>query len=303
MKIDRLIGIITILLQHGKVTAPYLAERFEVSRRTINRDIEDICKAGIPVVTMQGSSGGISIADGYRIDQTLFTKEELRAVLVGLKGLDSVAQDHKYQNIIDKFFPEQKNSYETDHILIDLSSHYKQSLAPKISDLQRAIEDLWAVTFTYYNHTGERQVQMNPYLVVFRWSNWYVFGYDLEKETFRLFKLNRLCDLRLTEQHFQMQEIPEEKLEFDKWFHDEIKAVISFDESVKYRLIEEYGTDCYTVLPNQKLRFEFSFTDAEYLMEWVLRFGDKAELLEPEDLRMEIYKRLEHTICQYKHDI
>lgn len=78
MKIDRLIGIITILLQNEKVTAPYLAEKFEVSRRTINRDIEDICKAGIPVVTLQGSKGGISIADGYKIDKTVFTDAELR---------------------------------------------------------------------------------------------------------------------------------------------------------------------------------------------------------------------------------
>ena len=69
MKIDRLIGIITILLQRDKITAPELAERFEVSRRTINRDIEDICKAGIPVITTQGNGGGISIIDNYKIDK------------------------------------------------------------------------------------------------------------------------------------------------------------------------------------------------------------------------------------------
>ena len=82
MKIDRLIGIITILLQQDKVTAPELAERFEVSRRTINRDIEDICKAGIPLVTTQGHGGGISIADGYKIDKSLLSREELEAILV-----------------------------------------------------------------------------------------------------------------------------------------------------------------------------------------------------------------------------
>ena len=71
MKIDRLIGILSILLQREKVTAPYLAEKFEVSRRTINRDIEDICKAGIPLVTSRGPGGGISIMEGYRMDRTL----------------------------------------------------------------------------------------------------------------------------------------------------------------------------------------------------------------------------------------
>ena len=91
MKIDRLIGIITILLQKDKVTAPELARRFEVSRRTINRDIEDICKAGIPIVTTQGNGGGISISDSYKIDKTLFTHDELQAVFSGLQGIDSVS--------------------------------------------------------------------------------------------------------------------------------------------------------------------------------------------------------------------
>lgn len=89
MKIDRLIGIITILLQNDKTTAPELAKRFEVSRRTINRDIEDICKAGIPVVATQGYGGGLSIADGYKLDKSLLTKDELQAVLAGLKGMES----------------------------------------------------------------------------------------------------------------------------------------------------------------------------------------------------------------------
>ena len=89
MKIDRLIGILSILLQQEKVTAPYLADKFEVSRRTINRDIEDICKAGTPVVTSQGQNGGISIMDGYRMDKTLLTSSDMQAILAGLKSLEN----------------------------------------------------------------------------------------------------------------------------------------------------------------------------------------------------------------------
>ena len=92
MKIYRLIGIITILQQQKTVTAPYLAEKFEVSRRTISRDIEDICRAGIPLVTTQGAGGGISIMEGFRLDTTVFTKQELAAILTGLKSLDSVSR-------------------------------------------------------------------------------------------------------------------------------------------------------------------------------------------------------------------
>ena len=73
MKIDRLIGILSILLQEEKTTAPELAKRFEVSRRTINRDIEDLCKAGIPIRTMQGTGGGIFIDEAYTIDKSIVT--------------------------------------------------------------------------------------------------------------------------------------------------------------------------------------------------------------------------------------
>ena len=91
MKTDRLIGIITTIQQKGTVTAPYLAEKFGVSRRTINRDIEDICKAGIPLVTTQGPNGGISIMEGYRIDRTVLTSSEMQSILTGLRSLDSVS--------------------------------------------------------------------------------------------------------------------------------------------------------------------------------------------------------------------
>ena len=299
MKIDRLIGIITVLLQQEKATAPYLAERFEVSKRTINRDIEDICKAGIPIVTTQGTNGGIAIAEGYKIDKTLFTKEELRAVLVGLGGLDSIAQDKKYQNIIGKFSADKSGIYASSHIMIDLSSHYKNSLAPKISDLRQAIEDTRLIEFVYYSSVGERQVTVEPYRVVFRWSSWYLLGWDCGKAEFRLFKLNRLWELRLTSHTFEPRDIPKDKLAFDGCFTNEIVAVVLFDAGVKYRLVEEYGPDCYSTLPDGKLRFEFRFTNSEYLLEWVLGFGNRAQLVEPRELRVELASRLQNSLKLY----
>ncbi len=86
MKIDRMIGILSILLQQEKVTAPYLAEKFEVSRRTINRDIEALCMAGIPLVTESGQNGGVSIMEGYKIDRALFTTQDMQAILAGLRS-------------------------------------------------------------------------------------------------------------------------------------------------------------------------------------------------------------------------
>ena len=122
MKIDRLIGILSILLQREKVTAPYLAEKFEVSRRTINRDIEDICKAGIPLVTSRGPGGGISIMEGYRMDRTLITSGEMEAILVGLRSLDSVSGSARYRLLMDKLAPGKQDMISSS-ILINLSSN------------------------------------------------------------------------------------------------------------------------------------------------------------------------------------
>ena len=299
MKIDRLIGIITILLQKEKVTAPYLAEKFEVSRRTINRDIEDICKAGIPIVTTQGVNGGISIAEGYKIDKTVFTGEELKAIFAGLKSLNSIAQDRKYQNIIEKFSADDKGLIIDNHILIDLSSHYKSTLAPKIAEIRQAIEDSCEIEFIYYSNRGEQRVSIEPYLVVFQWSNWYLLGYREEKDEFRLFKLNRLWELQCTDRQFIPREIPDEKLDFSTYFTDEIHAVVLFDESEKYKLIEEYGRDCIKTLEDGRLKFEFQFTNSDYLQEWVLSFGEKAELLEPKALREELKTRLQKSLDKY----
>ena len=90
MKLERLIGILAILLQKDTVTAPYLAEHFEVSRRTINRDVEELCRAGIPIYTRQGQGGGISIMEDYKIERTLLTGREMQDILAGLRSLDSV---------------------------------------------------------------------------------------------------------------------------------------------------------------------------------------------------------------------
>ena len=102
MKIDRLIGILSILLQKDVVTAPYLAERFEVSRRTINRDIDDLCQAGIPIMTRQGMNGGISIMKDYKMERTLLTNAEMQDILAGLRSLDSINGTNRYGQLMEK---------------------------------------------------------------------------------------------------------------------------------------------------------------------------------------------------------
>ena len=142
MKIDRLLGILSILLQKEMITAPELAEHFEVSRRTIDRDIETLCKAGIPILTMQGSGGGISIMNGYRMDRTLLTSRDMQMILAGLRSLDSVSGSRYYGQLMEKIQAGLSELISSkDSILIDLSSWDKTSLAPKIATMQDAIEN------------------------------------------------------------------------------------------------------------------------------------------------------------------
>ena len=140
MKIDRLIGILSVLLQKETVTAPELAELFEVSRRTINRDIETLCYAGIPIRTKQGVGGGIYIARGYRMDRTVLTSKDMQNILAGLRSLDSISGSSYYGQLMEKL---QTGSSEVisgkESMLIDLSSWYKESLAPKIELIPAAI--------------------------------------------------------------------------------------------------------------------------------------------------------------------
>lgn len=196
MKMDRLIGILSILLQREQVTAPELAEQFEVSRRTIQRDIEALGRAGIPIATAQGAGGGISIMEGYRVDRTVLTAPEMQAILAGLRSLDSVSGTRRYAQLMEKLSAGNSALVSSGaHMLIDLSSWYKSSLAPKIEAIQTAIQQHQLVQFTYDAPKGTSTRRVEPYYLVFRWSAWYLWGWCLARQDFRLFKLNRMTGL------------------------------------------------------------------------------------------------------------
>lgn len=221
MKLERMIGILAILLQHEKVTAPYLAETFEVSRRTIQRDIEALCMAG-----------------------------------------DA-------------------------HILIDLSSWYKSSLAPKIELLHEAIQSGRTVTFAYFAPGGETKRTVEPYDLIFQWTSWYLWGFCSSREEFRLFKLGRMTDVRLGEA-FQKRAAPLPDFSPQRVFPDayQIKAVIW--PQYKWRLIEDFGPESFTTQADGTLLFSFGFADKTSAIGWIVSFGDGAELLEPVEFRKDI---------------
>lgn len=283
MKIDRLIGIITTLQQKKIVTAPYLAEKFEVSRRTINRDIEDICKAGIPIVTTRGANGGISIMEDFSLDTTVFTEQELTAIFTGLKSLDSVSRSASAEKLAQKIGGSKAGKL-SDHMVIDLSSFYKDDLVFKIEQIKFAIRKTRCITFHYCYNKGEADKLIEPYLIVFKWSDWYVFGFCKERQDFRMYKLRRLWNLTVTDDIFNMKEIPEEKMQFGSHMTDDYIIPAVYDLSVKYRLVEEYGHTCFTEQEDGKLYTEWGFTSPKDAMEWFLSFGNKVKVLAPPEM-------------------
>lgn len=293
MKTDRQIGILSILLQRDSVTAPYLSEQFEVSRRTINRDIEDLCKAGIPVVTKQGANGGISILENYKIDKTLLTREEMQDILAGLRSLDSVNGTNRYGQLMEKLSVGSSDfMVGNQSILIDLSSWYKPSLAPKIELIRSAIEKNAELEFTYYSPRGESVRCIEPYYLIFRWSSWYVWGWCKTREDYRLFKLNRMDQPHLSEKIFSKRQAPLPDLGDERIFPGGISVKALFQPECKWRLVEEFGTGSFQEQEDGRLLFQADYTDRENLITWLLSFRDKAELLEPEEIREELRRSI-----------
>ena len=303
MKIDRLIGILSVLLQEEKTTAPELAERVEVSKRTINRDIEDLCRAGIPIRTTQGSGGGISIMDGYRMDRTILTSKDMQMILVGLRSLDSVSGSSYYGQLMEKIQAGSSAFVSgRDSILIDLSSWYRESLAPKIEIIQDAIGDRHLLKFRYYAPTGESERMVEPYYLVFRWSSWYLWGWCRDRKDLRLFKLNRMDKVRKTEKSFECREVVMPDLSNEKIFPGGVKVKALFSPDVKWRLVEEFGPKCFAENDDGRLLFTADYTDVENLVTWIMTFGDKAEVLEPKEAREKIARMARNMATIYKED-
>lgn len=301
MKIERLIGILSILLQKKTVTAPELADYFEVSRRTINRDIDALCRAGIPIYTKQGQGGGISIIDEYKIDKTLLTNAEMKDILAGLRSLDSINGTNRYGQLMEKISVGSSNLMQGDQsILIDLSSWYKNSLAPKIEMIRHAIDTCRELKFTYFAPKGESKRVVEPYFLIFRWSSWYVWSWCKCSQDYRLFKLNRMEEVSLGTQEFCKREIALPNLSNERIFPGEIAVKALFEPECKWRLVEEFGIQSFEVLADGRLLFQADYTNKENLITWLMSFSDKVELLEPKEMRKEMLKRIDNIRKKYK---
>ena len=218
------------------------------------------------------------------MDKALLTRGELQAVLAGLGGVDSVSKTASARALAEKLSPKGSPAAEVLHI--DLASHYRDSLTQKIGEIKGAIENSVCIAFCYYAEKGESRRRVEPYRLVYQWADWYVLGFCLQRQAFRLFKLNRLWDLSVLNTPFQPRPVPAEELEFNRYFAApavRLKALFAPGET--YRLIEEYGPDCFTRCADGALLLERDFASYEAMRAWVFSFGTRVQVLAPEELR------------------
>ena len=230
----------------------------------------------------------------------MLTAPEMQAILAGLRSLDSVSGTRRYAQLMEKLSAGTGGLIPGGaHMLIDLSSWYKTSLPPKIELIQGAIEQHRAIRFAYFSPKGESVRTVEPFYLVFHWSTWYVWGWCRMRKDFRMFKLNRITDLA-TGESFAPRSTPLPNLEPERIFPAKYQVTVLFDPTCRWRLVEEYGADRFTVEPDGRLRFTGGFPDADSVLSWVLTFGDKAELLEPQDLREQLWKLTETLSNRYR---
>lgn len=301
MAIDRLIGILTVLLREERVTAGDLAERFEVSQRTIARDVDRLCQAGIPLRTTRGAGGGISIMEGYAVGRTMLTNADRAAILAGLRSLDSVSGTGYYRQLMEKL-PQGGESAGDDCVTIDLANWYGPMLAPRLAELKDACARRKAVEFTYCAPSGETHRVVEPCKLVFRWSSWYLWSWCRERRDFRLFKLNRMKDLTVREDIFPPRSAPPMP-PAERSFPQIVEAVIRFAPEAKWRLVDEYGWESFCQEPDGSLLFRRGFPGREELLRWVLTFAGQAELLGPPELRQEMKNLVENLRTKYDRQV
>lgn len=208
MKIDRLLGIVIYLLNHHVASSKALAERFEASQRTIQRDMDVINQAGIPVISYMGSNGGYGISEGYSVDRQIASSEDYQHIITALRGLCSGYDSQKTRETLEKFLvlvpPGQSIKQK---MILDFGVLKEDgNINASIRSIEKAIGSENPVEFDYTdvdNYISHRVVE--PLLLAYKWYTWNLFGYCCEKKGYRLFRLSRINGLSIMDKSFSIK--------------------------------------------------------------------------------------------------
>lgn len=278
----RLFRILYYLLEKGGATAPELAREFEVSQRTIYRDIEALSGSGIPVYTEPGRGGGIRLLGGYVLEKAPFTEEERLELLTALQSMAATgrAADGGTLTKLSALFGLDAG----DWLEVDFSrwGDFTQDNA-RFETLKTAVTRHREVLLTYENTAGacsERRVQ--PLKLAFRSKEWYLKAFCLERQDFRIFKLNRITALQLTDTTFAPKQYPPGEIGPQPQFPE---IVLRFPKELAYRAFDEFDPERIERCPDGSLIARARMPADDWLVGYLLSFGPQVTVLEPEYLR------------------
>ena len=296
MKIDRLLSIIVYLLNRDLVSARELSDRFDVSIRTIQRDMETIDLAGIPVVSIQGPNGGYSIMDTYKMDRQLMSLDDLYYIISSLKGVGSSLEDKKINNTIEKMtglipavdstaFNERHEKLRIDFSMLGGNEEQRKVL----NTVQNAVETNRLINFNYTNNkleSSDRTVE--PMTLVFKWRAWYLFGYCRLKDDYRIFRASKIRNPEILPKTFTRRDKSFDAFEIEngKRAQQELLDIkLRFSKEMWSVVEEYYRAEDIEYRDDKYIVINISMPESGWLYGYILSFGHFVEVLEPARLR------------------
>ena len=311
MKVERLYAITVYLLNHGRTPASELAKVFEVSLRTIQRDIDSLCISGIPVIAYAGSNGGYEISETYRLDKHLATSDDYSYILTALKGLVSATNDQSAMNTLEKI--SQLHKQDDQSIILDFSV-LREGEQSTLQALQTAITAKRRVEFTYTNNNNETRCHtVEPVAVIYRWYSWYLLAYSTKKKDYCFFKLVRMSDINVTDKPITAEHETADSIMKKMDSNDDRKYIditLRVSPAVQTRVKEYLKGTVLEELP--KGIVSKKLVDGETIMKmtvvenehfWfgtLLSLGNEVEVLEPQELRDRLAESAEKILKLYK---
>lgn len=297
MQVNRLFEIIYILLDKKTVTAKMLADKFEVSTRTIYRDIEILSASGIPVYMSRGSGGGISILPDFILNKSVLTDKEKSDILSAVKAVSAVnfADTKSALRKLGSMFGENSANW----IEVDFSQWTKNSdEADSFSVLKSAVLLCNLVSFSYSNNKGEKSFRtVEPYKLCFKGGAWYLYGYCRLRQDFRFFKLRRIKDLFVSDSNFTPKQISKLFGKCNYYKTDFIKLKLRISSNSEFRVYDEF--DNYEIQPDGSFIAEIDFPNDNWLKHYIMSYGSDCEVLEPQHIRDDIINELKNTQNNY----
>ena len=302
MRINRLLETTLILLNKRTVTAKELAGKFNVSTRTIYRDIDELSSAGVPVFTNKGSGGGISLLDNYAINKALLTEHERDSLLLALKTLQATKYP-EIEAILEKIGAVFKKAAAADWVQIEFSPWGSgPNEENKFLDIKRAILECKVVTFDYINADGilsHRKIE--PMLLSFKSQAWYVWGYCKTRRDFRTFRISRIRHLTVTAENFTRRSLDSVKNEEapEAVSLKYVTLKLRFQPENLYRVYDDYDEQRITHNPDGTYDVTVTFQEDEWVYGYIMSFGNYVEVLEPKHVRDIIRARLQKAADFY----